>query len=159
MNAEYDTAENNTRECPYCKEEIKIEAVKCKHCSSSVAPEKPSHEGTCPLCKEKIHSEATKCKHCKSSLLSTSTSTSTSTSPKGDCNCEPSVAAFRPTLPGRGMRPPRFGDGSTSDCYLMCLFTKWECEERGNSKEFCEWLDDLCLWGCQTRGTWLTRAR
>lgn len=62
--------ERKTRDCPYCKEEIRVDAVKCKHCGSSVAPEKPAHEGTCPYCKEQIHVEAIKCKHCKSDLRS-----------------------------------------------------------------------------------------
>lgn len=57
-----------TRECPYCKEEIKAEAIKCKHCGSGVTPERPGHEGICPFCKEQIHPEATRCKHCKSTL-------------------------------------------------------------------------------------------
>jgi hypothetical protein len=61
-----------TRECPYCKEEIKAEAVKCKHCGSRVTPERPPHEGVCPYCKEEIHPEAIKCKHCRSSLVASS---------------------------------------------------------------------------------------
>ncbi len=69
---------SKTRDCPYCKEEIRDDATKCKHCGSSVAPERPSHEGTCPYCKEQIHSEAIKCKHCKSDFRSGATS---------DCGC------------------------------------------------------------------------
>ena len=56
--------------CPSCKEEIKSDAIKCKHCHSQLAKPKPSHEGECPYCKEKIHPEAIKCKHCKSNLAS-----------------------------------------------------------------------------------------
>lgn len=54
--------------CPYCKEEIKAGAIKCKHCSSALAQDQPDHGGTCPLCKEKIKVDAIKCKHCKSIL-------------------------------------------------------------------------------------------
>jgi hypothetical protein len=54
------------RECPFCKEEIKAEAIKCKHCRSSVKPESAPHGGTCPFCKEEIKREAIKCKHCGS---------------------------------------------------------------------------------------------
>lgn len=60
--------ESKTRNCPYCREEIKADAVRCKHCRSAVAPEKPAHGGTCPYCKEAIHPEAIKCKHCGSSV-------------------------------------------------------------------------------------------
>ena len=54
--------------CPHCKEEIKEEATKCKHCHSRLNPKIPTHDGTCPFCKEEIQKEATKCKHCKSNL-------------------------------------------------------------------------------------------
>jgi len=66
-----------TRQCPYCKEEIKSDAVKCKHCGSGVSPEKPAHQGVCPFCKEQIHPEALKCKHCRSALRS-----------EKDCDCQ-----------------------------------------------------------------------
>ena len=55
-----------SRECPYCKEEIRIDAIKCKHCSSPIVAERTPHEGVCPYCKEDINKEAIKCKHCKS---------------------------------------------------------------------------------------------
>ena len=56
------------RECPYCKEEIKADAVKCKHCHSTVQPKTPPHRGTCPYCKEDIKPDAIKCKHCGSMI-------------------------------------------------------------------------------------------
>jgi hypothetical protein len=58
--------EDATRECPFCKEEIKAGAIKCKHCRSAVKPETPPHRGICPFCKEEIKPEAIKCKHCGS---------------------------------------------------------------------------------------------
>jgi Double zinc ribbon len=67
------------RLCPFCKEEIKSDAVKCKHCGSRVTPERPAHGGICPYCKEEINPEATKCKHCKSTL---------NTDDGGDCGCQ-----------------------------------------------------------------------
>lgn len=54
--------------CPFCKEEVKEAAIKCKHCDSTL-PSKPKHGGTCPFCAERINPEAVKCKHCKSILL------------------------------------------------------------------------------------------
>jgi len=54
------------RECPFCKEQIKSEAIKCKYCHSRIAPQRPSHGGTCPFCKEEIKVDAIKCKHCGS---------------------------------------------------------------------------------------------
>jgi hypothetical protein len=63
--------ENTTRECPLCKEEIKAEAVRCKHCHATIRRTEPGHEGTCPLCKENINPQAIRCPHCKADLLST----------------------------------------------------------------------------------------
>lgn len=56
-------------QCPFCKEEIRADAVKCKHCQSAVRPSTPAHEGVCPFCKEEIRKDAVKCKHCHSNLL------------------------------------------------------------------------------------------
>ncbi len=56
--------EHTTRTCPYCKEAIKADAIRCKHYRSAVAPASPPHGGTCPYCKEVIHPDALKCKHC-----------------------------------------------------------------------------------------------
>jgi hypothetical protein len=66
--------EGQVRECPFCKEEIKADAIKCKHCRSTVKPEIPPHGGTCPYCKEAIKPEAIKCKHCGSMVGSSAES-------------------------------------------------------------------------------------
>jgi hypothetical protein len=58
-----------TRECPYCKEEVKAEAARCKHCQAAIPPATPAHHGVCPYCKETINPEATRCKHCLSNLM------------------------------------------------------------------------------------------
>ena len=72
------------RQCPFCKEQIRADAILCKHCRSAVAPDKPAHGGTCPYCKESINPEAIKCKHCGSDLR---------VSGKGsDCGCVGSKA-------------------------------------------------------------------
>jgi len=60
------TPKDAIRECPFCKEQIKAGAIKCKHCRSAVRPQTPPHGGTCPFCKEEIKPEAIKCKHCGS---------------------------------------------------------------------------------------------
>lgn len=56
------------RDCPYCKETVKPDAVLCKHCGSELEPESEGHGGTCPFCRESIKSDALKCKHCRSVL-------------------------------------------------------------------------------------------
>jgi hypothetical protein len=59
---------NSTRECPLCREEIRADAVRCKHCHGEVLAETPGHGGVCPFCKEEIHPEATRCRHCQADL-------------------------------------------------------------------------------------------
>ena len=61
-------ASDESVECPFCREEVKAEAVKCKHCGSALPQSTPGHEGICPWCKEEIHPEAVKCKHCRTML-------------------------------------------------------------------------------------------
>lgn len=84
--------ERKTCDCPYCKEEIRVDAIKCKHCGSSVAPEKLAHEGTCPYCKEQIHPQAIKCKHCQSDLRLSGSS-------EGGCGCGRSSGMQLPPTP------------------------------------------------------------
>jgi hypothetical protein len=60
--------ESAIRQCPFCMEEIKADAVRCMHCQAAFAPEKPTHEGVCPFCKENINPEAIRCMYCKADL-------------------------------------------------------------------------------------------
>jgi hypothetical protein len=62
-------AESETRLCPYCKEEVKAVALRCKHCLADIAPTRPDHGGVCPLCREEINADAIRCKHCKATLV------------------------------------------------------------------------------------------
>lgn len=57
--------ENNTKKCPFCGEEIKITAKKCKHCKEFL-PETQitTSTKTCPYCGGEVASTAKKCKHC-----------------------------------------------------------------------------------------------
>jgi hypothetical protein len=50
--------ESATRECPFCKEDVKAAAVRCRHCQAALVPTRPDHEGVCPFCKEEINVEA-----------------------------------------------------------------------------------------------------
>jgi hypothetical protein len=59
---------SETRECPFCKEEVKATALRCKHCLSDIVPTKPDHGGVCPFCKETINPDAIGCPHCKANL-------------------------------------------------------------------------------------------
>jgi hypothetical protein len=59
--------ERATRPCPLCKEAVKAEALRCKHCLGVIMPA-PTHQGICPYCKESIHVEAIRCQHCQTDL-------------------------------------------------------------------------------------------
>jgi hypothetical protein len=61
--------EFQTRRCPFCKEEVKATALRCKHCQAALVPTRPEHGGVCPFCKEEINVEAVRCKHCHADLL------------------------------------------------------------------------------------------
>ena len=58
----------STRECPFCKEEVKLDAIRCKHCQAAIPAATPGHLGVCPFCKENIKPEAIRCMHCKADL-------------------------------------------------------------------------------------------
>ena len=81
------TNTNNNTVCPFCREDIKAEATKCKHCGSAVKKEAPDHGGTCPYCMEDIKPEAIKCKHCQSTLFSDG----------AGCNCHGEVSQGLPS--------------------------------------------------------------
>jgi hypothetical protein len=123
--------ESKIRECPYCKEDIRVDAIKCKHCSSSVSAEKPAHEGKCPFFKEDINPEAIKCYHCKSMLDSTLSAPTTM-----GCCCNKqtkigSLARLGHGLPGPRLPPDEIlpiclyycwdGVNTNLDCVLKCL--------------------------------------
>jgi len=69
-------ADDETRQCPFCKELINSAATKCKYCGSQVEPARLGHGGTCPFCKESINPEAVVCKHCNSNVQASK-----------DCSC------------------------------------------------------------------------
>lgn len=56
--------------CPFCKEEIKDGAIKCKHCGSMLNTTTTVNQKkiSCPFCKEEIEEGVTICKHCNSKL-------------------------------------------------------------------------------------------
>lgn len=54
-----------TKKCPFCAETILIEAIKCKHCGSSIAP------GICLKCGKQNTSDAMLCNYCGAENLIT----------------------------------------------------------------------------------------
>lgn len=50
------------KHCPACNEQIKDDALRCKHCGKNLPVKK------CPWCAEIIDETAEKCRHCKSYL-------------------------------------------------------------------------------------------
>jgi hypothetical protein len=103
-------AEASTKECDFCKETIRADAVRCKHCGSVVGSPGPTHGGTCPYCKEAIKADALKCKHCGSWVAAPTHAAS-----GWDCGCGG-------TQPGSHARlgvPAGFGHGQTAQSSLM----------------------------------------
>jgi len=132
------STENRENVCPYCKEEIKEDAIKCKHCHSNLTPTKPSHEGICPYCKEEIKEDAIKCKHCHSNLIQSMKS-----------GCEDEYTFNR--IPYDVGEMPTFGrsassaSSSLSRGFFKPSFGGWQRIEGtiGN-----------CLWGCKNGVMW-----
>jgi hypothetical protein len=133
--------DSQTRTCPYCKEEIRVDAVKCKHCHSMLA-DRPGHGGTCPLCKEEIHPEAIRCKHCHANLARRE-------GLGGGCGCgqsalrarQPRMRAGQPRITMRRVGvldnpfPPGSKDPEDEICVTMC-------------GEFCFPDSDICIPYC-----------
>jgi hypothetical protein len=147
---------SDTRECPYCKEEVKAEAILCKHCGSRLTPEKPTHGGICPYCKESINPEATRCKHCRSSLLPGGSRPS-------DCGCggdaggSPATALFSRLGPGSGLRPSVGGVRDFGTCFDDCfrdfvlcdILARQQFPPNVNASYTCLNLFQLCVIRCQ----------
>jgi TM2 domain-containing membrane protein YozV len=60
-----------TKKCPFCFEEIKFEAVKCKHCGEFLKPDVESDNTNskvwiCKKCKEEVDNEYDTCWNCGS---------------------------------------------------------------------------------------------
>jgi hypothetical protein len=123
--------QSETRSCPFCKEDIKAEAVKCKYCHSRLTPERPAHEGVCPYCKEDIKPEAIKCKHCQSNLLSASESQCTCGTEIGD----KSLSQFMASRESRCTLACIYAGGDVTRCsnFCHCAYTSgdvWDCWSR-----------------------------
>ena len=141
------TDTSKTTKCKYCREEVMADAVKCKHCGSRLASDKPSHGGTCPYCKEQINQEAIKCRHCKSSLIAEG---------QGGfgCGCsggaDPVMATARlGTSPGAG---PFGGGGVFVDpghaCWGDCVDAYVSCRFGGGDADTCRRAFASCKRGC-----------
>jgi|SoiMethySBSTD1v2_1073268.scaffolds.fasta_scaffold11373_7 predicted amidophosphoribosyltransferase len=123
--------QTETTKCPYCKEEIKADALVCKHCRSTLQAARPDHGGTCPYCKEDINPEATRCKHCGSDLEARAARA------EGGCGCGSwADAPYAYRARGQFFDRQLAGGQCHDRCILAC----------GSSSPGCEW---LCNWICE----------
>lgn len=142
--------DDEPRECPFCKEEIKRDAVKCKHCGSAVQPMMPEHGGTCPFCKEAIQPGAIICKHCKSSLVGGQSLVSSPFMAVGGCGCRGSSANELAAMQRQpGGRPGTFG-GDLNVGERECI-TRIRCTDLFFGAPLCH-LERCCF--SETTGTW-----
>lgn len=143
--------------CPFCKEEVKADATKCKHCKSAIGADKPQHEGKCPYCKEDIKPEAVKCKHCQSMLVDGKGSAE-------GCDCEtPKISfaeGFRGTSGGqaetlRQLVALRAGAGRLGGGFGYAPICDWDCTfdwgdcMRWHSRVYCDQREQTCLLLCR----------
>ena len=59
---------NETKQCPYCGEQININAKKCKYCKSWLVKEQEEYK-RCPFCHKPIPKNAEKCSYCGEWLI------------------------------------------------------------------------------------------
>jgi hypothetical protein len=154
-------AEASTKECDFCKEEIRADAIRCKHCGSAVGSPGPTHGGTCPYCKEAIKPDAVKCKHCGSTVVD-----ATQTASEFGCGCGGTGpgAQARFGVPatvarGQGVFPPvmqRLGFRRVPGPFGPIVISggpldpgdPWYCEGHYTCIRF--WGTDYCFWVCET---------
>lgn len=58
-----------TKNCPFCAEEIKAEAIKCKHCSESLVRRTTKGANACPKCSKEFDDTWKVCLHCGVPLI------------------------------------------------------------------------------------------
>jgi hypothetical protein len=101
-------ADSSTKECPFCKEQVHADAVKCKWCGSALGSPGPTHGGTCPYCKEEIKPDAIRCRYCGSAV-----GMAPAAAAGGGCGCGgtaqiPSALFAAPGSVGRGQAAAPF---------------------------------------------------
>jgi hypothetical protein len=135
--------------CPFCKEQIRPDASKCKHCGSHLEPQGPSHGGTCPFCKEQINPGATKCKYCRSVLLDPTTG---SAGIRGNGGFQALATLARLIGGGSPVGGGGFFEDPGHDCWADCTDAYVACRTGGGAVDVCKRAFESCKKGCPPAG-------
>ena len=116
------TAIPDMKTCPHCGGEVRVEAILCKHCKTSLIveplqtpPSSVPATKRCPFCAEEIRAEAVLCKHCKSPFPAAILPAATSVPPATSVTTTPVMAQSGHSL-RTVTQPEALNTGAATGC-------------------------------------------